>query len=101
MDSQKEKSYFVKETQKQEELKDTVYEKVFQALYWLAKEEIANTKITSLLQLLEKAGVSEIKYFQTRSEPVLREMLIILSSTIVEGLTKRIKNSKMLWIINR
>ena len=66
MDSQKKKSYFVKEAQKQEELKDTVYEKVFQALYWLAEEEIANTKITSLLQLLEKAGVSEIKYFQTK-----------------------------------
>ena len=99
MDSQKKKSYFVKETQKQEELKDTVYEKVFQALYWLAKEEIANTKITSLLQLLEKAGVSEIKYFQTRSEPVLREMLINLSSTIVEGLTKRIKNSKCFGLL--
>ena len=99
MDSQKKKSYFVKETQKQEELKDTVYEKVFQAFYWLAKEEIANTKITSLLQLLEKAGVSEIKYFQTRSEPVLREMLMILSSAVVEGLTKGIKNSKC--FINR
>ena len=69
MDSQKKKSYFVKETQKQEELKDTVHETVFQALYWLAKKEIANTKITSLLQLLEKAGVSEIKTFkQDRSQ---------------------------------
>ena len=99
MDSQKKKSYFVKETQKQEELKDTVYEKVFQALYWLAKEEIANTKITSLFQLLEKAGVSEIKYFQTRLEPALREMLIILSSTIIEGLTKRINNSKCFGLL--
>ena len=99
IDSQKKKSYFVKGTQKQEELKDTVHEKVFQALYWLAKEEIANTKITSLLQLLEKAGVSEIKYFQTRSELVLREMLIILSSTSVEGLTKGIKNSKCFGLL--
>ena len=32
IDSQKKKYYFVKETQKQEELKDTVHEKVFQAL---------------------------------------------------------------------
>ena len=151
--------------QKQEELKYTTYEKVFQALYWLAKEEISNTKITAFgkgrckatflkqiintysgsrngfpkeknptslnkrknkknssilltkkysrsftgwqkrklqtqrLQLLEKAGVSEIKYFQTRLEPVLREMLIILSSTIVEGLTKRIINSKYFGLL--
>ena len=43
---------------------------------------------------MEKAGVSEIKYFQTRSESVPREMVTILSSTIVEGLTERIKNSR-------
>ena len=99
MNSQKNKSYFVKEMQKREELKDTVYERVFQTLYWLAKEKVASTKITSLLQLLEKAGVSEIKCFQTKLEPVLREMLIILSSTIIEGLTKRIKNSKCLGLL--
>ena len=74
-DAQHKVSYFVKEKNKEDELKDVVYEKVFRALYMLAKEEIANTKISSLLQLLEKMGVDEMKYFQTRSELVLREML--------------------------
>ena len=87
-------SYFVKEKNKEDELKDVVYEKVFRALYWLAKEEITNTKISSLLQLLEKMGVDEVKCFQTRSEPVLREMLMCLSSIIVEDVVLKIKNSK-------
>ena len=39
------------------------------------------------------------KNFQTRSEPVLKAMLIILSSTIIEGLTKRIKNSKCFGLL--
>ena len=50
--------------------------------------------VLSLRQLLEKTGVDEIKYFQTRSEPVLSEMLMCLSSTIVEDVVLKIKNSK-------
>ena len=37
-------------------LKNEVYFKVFKALDRLAKEEIASTKITSLLELIEKNG---------------------------------------------
>ena len=37
-------------------LKNEVYFKVFIALDRLAKEEIASTKITSLLELIEKNG---------------------------------------------
>ena len=40
-------------------LKNEVYFKVFKALYWLAKEEVASTKITFLLELIEKIGVDD------------------------------------------
>ena len=40
-------------------LKNEVYFKVFKTLYWLAKEEVASTKITSLLELIEKMGVDD------------------------------------------
>ena len=43
-------------------------------LYWLAKEEIGFTKIISVIELIEKMGVDDLKYFQTRSEPVLHKM---------------------------
>ena len=42
-------------------LKNEVYFKVFKALYWLAKEEIASTKIASLLELIKKMGVDDLK----------------------------------------
>ena len=40
-------------------LKQEVYFKVSKALYWLAKEEIASSKVTSLLELIEKMGVDD------------------------------------------
>ena len=42
-------------------LKNEVYFKMFKALYWLAKEEIASTKIASLLELIKKMGVDDLK----------------------------------------
>ena len=48
----RETSYFDREEEKKVTmLKNEVYFKVFKALYWLAKEEIASTKTTSLLEL--------------------------------------------------
>ena len=53
----RENSYFDREEEKKVTmLKNEVYFKVFKAIYWLANEEIASTKITSLLELIEKNG---------------------------------------------
>ena len=60
----RENSYFDREEEKKVTmLKNEVYFKVFKAIYWLAKEEIASTKITSLLELIEKMGVDDLKHF--------------------------------------
>ena len=69
--------YDVEENKKVNTLKNDVYFKVFQSLYWLAKEEMPSTKIRSLLTLVEKLGVNDIKHFETPSEPVLRKMLLL------------------------
>ena len=45
--------YDAEENKKVNSLKNDVYFKVFQSLYWLAKEEMPSTKITSLLTLVE------------------------------------------------
>ena len=49
-------SVFQKEFEEREKSKEDVYFNVFLALYWIAKEEIANTKFTSLLEVVEKMG---------------------------------------------
>ena len=53
----RENSYSDREEEKKiTMLKNEVYFKVFKAIYWLANEEIASTKITSFLELIEKNG---------------------------------------------
>ena len=72
----RQKTYFDPEEKKQvTALKNDVYYKVFSSLNWLGKEEMISSKITSLLTLLGKMGIKEMKYFEKRSEPVLRKML--------------------------
>ena len=96
----RENSCFEREEEKKVTmLKNEVYFKVFKAIYWLAKEEIASTKITSLLELIEKMGVDDLKYFQTRSEPVLRKMLLLKKNN---NSRHSCKNKNIcLWIIDR
>ena len=61
----RENSYFDREEEKKVTmLKNEVYFKVFKALYWLAKEEIASTKITSILELIEKMDADDLKTFR-------------------------------------
>ena len=50
-------SVFRKEFEEREKSKKDVYFNAFLALYWISKEEIANTKFTSLLEVVEKMGL--------------------------------------------
>ena len=96
----RENSYFDREEEKKVTmLKNEVYFKVFKDLYWLAKQEIASTKITSLLELIEKMGVDDLKYFQPRSEPVLRKMLLLIVKTIIQDIVVKIKTSNVYGLL--
>ena len=66
-------------------------EKSFTAVYWIAKEEITNVKLVSLLQLLENLGVSELKYLSERSRPAVREMFLIISEVLKEHHLEKMK----------
>ena len=74
-------------------------EKTFTAIYWLAKEEISNQKLIPLLELLENLGVSELRYFQYRSRPSVREMFITLGESIQEIILERIRRAKSFGIL--
>ena len=84
-------SYFDCEEEKQMKSLKNVYFKIVISLYWLAKEEMPTSKMTSLLILLENMCVHEIKYFETRSEPVLWKMLLLIAKTIIQDLVDKIK----------
>ena len=75
-------SPFHKEVQERETVKNEVLVKVFSTLYWLAKEEIANKKATSLLALLERLGLEEMRHFQHRSRGSIREVFLFLGKAV-------------------
>ena len=95
-----ENSYFDREEEKKiTMLKSEVFIKVFEALYCLTKEEIASTKFASLLDLIEKICVDDLKYFQTRSEPVYPKMLLLIAKTIIQGIVVKIKRSDIYLLL--
>lgn len=75
-------SPFHKEVQERSTVKNEVLVKVFSTLYWLAKEEIANTKATSLIALLERLGLKEMRHFQHRSRGSIREVFLFLGKAV-------------------
>ena len=75
-------SPFHKEVQERETVKNEVLVKVFSTLYWLAKEEIANKKATSLLGLLKRLGLEEMRHFQHRSRGSIREIFLFLGKAV-------------------
>lgn len=88
-------SPFHKEVQEREMVKNTVLLKVFTTLYWIAKEEIANTKATSLITLLERLGLQEIKHFQHRSQGSIHEVFLFLGKAIKDKVIKAAASSEV------
>jgi len=74
-------SVFQKELDHNAEVQVDVCERVFCYLYWLAKEDMVNVKVKSLLKLVEKLGcdVSGLNHTSVRS---FRNMLLLLSEMI-------------------
>lgn len=60
-------SFFQKNLTEKNKVENNVLFMAFSVMYWLAMEGISNEKISTLLNLLEKIGIHELKYFQHRS----------------------------------
>lgn len=43
------------------------------------------------MTLLEQVGVKKMKYFETQSEPVLQEILLLIARTVIQDLVNNIK----------
>ena len=80
-------------------MNESMLEKTFTAIYWLAKEEIPNQKLISLFSHLENLGASELKYFQHRSKPSVCKMFITLGESVQEIMLERIRRTKSLGIL--
>lgn len=86
-------SVFQKELDERQKVNDSVLYKVFYSIYWLAKEGIANKKAVGLFALLEKLGLSDLKYFDHRSPASVREIFITLGCALKENTVKKAKTA--------
>ena len=92
-------SVFQKELEEREKSKEDVYFNAFLALYWIAKEEIANTKFTSLLELVEKMGLSNLKFFEHRSGGSVRELFILMGEMVKSEVVKKAQQASCMGLL--
>jgi len=81
------------------EVTDKITYNAFLSSYWLGKEEIANKKLLSLIELEKHIGVVEMAEFRNRSERSQREMRLLLGQLIKEQLIQRVKDVKWFSIL--
>ena len=87
-------SPFQKEHESRKQCENEVLNKVSMSIYWLAKEEISNTQLLSLLNLMERAGLQNLKHFTYTGEGTLQEMFLILGQVVKDRVTERVNKSK-------
>ncbi len=67
-------------------------------MYWLAKEELPNCKISSLLEVFEQLGLTDMKYFEHRSAGAVREMFLELGRHIKLQVVEKCQEAKWFWV---
>lgn len=68
-------------------------------MYWLAKEGVASVKIITLLNLMEKVGLNDMKYFQHRSRASLREVFNTIGKQAESELLTAVRNADFFSIL--
>lgn len=66
-------SCFHEQLKEKRETSETVIDKTFTAIDWLARQEITNEKLLPLIDLTEFLGVKELKCFEYRISTSIRE----------------------------
>jgi hypothetical protein len=92
-------SPFQAELDRKEQKNDAVYYNAFLAIYWLAKEELPNFKISSFLDVLEQLGLTDMKYFQHRSAGSFREMFLALGYQIKSQVAEKCRKANWFGLL--
>ena len=87
-------SCFEMEIQKEKLHGDEGIIKAFQAFYFVAKQEIANSKITPLLQLLESVGATGVDTFRHRSKGSVIEIFKTIGTALRNQVINDLQQAK-------
>ena len=86
-------SLFHKEITEKEKVKDAVLWNAFLAAYWLAKEEVANRKFSSLVDLLKIVSPETMKFFTYSGEETVQSIFLAIGTALMERLLKHAKEA--------
>ena len=86
-------SFFQKQLDEERLYGDEGLVKAFTAFYFVAKEEMANSKVLPLLKLLEVLGAREIGTFGHRSKGSLHEIFCTIGEAVLDQIIDQISDS--------
>ena len=86
-------SFFQKQLDEERLYGDEGLVKAFTAFYFIAKEEMANSKVLPLLKLLEVLGAREIGTFGHRSKGSLHEIFCTIGEVVLDQIIDQISDS--------
>ena len=86
-------SLFHSQYEEKQAVHNDVLFNAFTALYWLAKEAVANAKFFSLLNLFRVVGVDKMQYFNHKSPGAIREMFLHIGSVLKNSIIQEVKKS--------
>ena len=92
-------SSFVEKEKEEENLLYASNQKVFTALYWLCKQEIAQRKLKTLLKFFKPLGAKELKQFRKLLNAVLSDLLLTIGNQIKIGLLDNTRKSPFFSIL--
>ncbi|KAJ8048373.1 hypothetical protein HOLleu_00656 [Holothuria leucospilota] len=92
-------SVFERLYQQRENTRVSTISNAFLAAYWLAKEELPNINLYSLIGLLEKAGLEQMRYFAYRSKGIAREIFLILGEVIRDEVASKVNEANCYGIL--
>ena len=88
-----------KAAEKGKAVKDELYFNAFYSIYWLAKNEVANRKALSLLQLLQFLGIRDMTYFDHQFQRSLHEIFITLGQTEARRVLTNVRHARAYGIL--
>ena len=86
-------SVFHRQVEERELVKDEVLYNAFVALYWLAKESVANKKFFSLLNLFCVTGLKKMEFFPYKSQSTIREMALTIGNILKESILCQVRKA--------
>ena len=93
--------FITEQYEEKEAVRNDVLYNAFAALYWLAREAVANVKLFSLLNLFRAVGLDKMQHFNHKSPAAVGEMFLTSGNVVKNMIIHEIIDWWSNWWSNR